>query len=77
MSWYGGRWPFWEVGLMWTGMVAFWVLIGWAIYAFVKSVWAACRHAVRLSLQGSHTVGYRGGATYSSGRRNRGALQGS
>lgn len=37
MFWYGGHWPFWEVGLMWIGMVGFWVLIGWAIYAFVKS----------------------------------------
>jgi len=35
---YGGHWPFWEVGLMWIGMVAFWVLIGWAIYAVVKSM---------------------------------------
>jgi hypothetical protein len=21
---YGGGWPFWEVGLMWVGMIAFW-----------------------------------------------------
>jgi putative membrane protein len=38
MFWYGGHWPFWAVGLMWIGMIAFWVLIGWAIYSFVKSV---------------------------------------
>jgi uncharacterized membrane protein len=38
MSGYGGQWPLWEVGLMWIAMVGFWVLIGWAIYAFVKSV---------------------------------------
>jgi len=35
---YGGHWPFWEVGLMWIGMVAFWLLIGWAIYAVVESM---------------------------------------
>ena len=38
MSWYGGHWPFWEAGLMWVGMIAFWFLICWAIYAFVKSM---------------------------------------
>ena len=21
---YGGGWPFWEVALMWVGMIAFW-----------------------------------------------------
>jgi putative membrane protein len=34
---YGSGWPFWEVGLMWVGMVAFWGLLIWAVYALVSS----------------------------------------
>lgn len=37
MFWYGGGWPFWEVSLMWVGMIAFWGLLIWAIYALVTS----------------------------------------
>ncbi|MHB1486510.1 MAG: SHOCT domain-containing protein [Acidimicrobiales bacterium] len=37
MFWYGGHWPFWEIGLTWVGMIAFWGLIVWAIYALVTS----------------------------------------
>jgi len=32
---YGGGWPFWEVALMWVGMIAFWGLLIWAVYALV------------------------------------------
>ena len=35
MFWNGGGWPFWEVALMWVGMIAFWGLLIWAIYALV------------------------------------------
>ncbi|HUZ25283.1 MAG TPA: SHOCT domain-containing protein [Streptosporangiaceae bacterium] len=36
MFWYGGGgWPFWEVGLMWVVMIAFWGLLIWGIYALV------------------------------------------
>ena len=24
MFWYGGHWAFWQAGLMWVGMIAFW-----------------------------------------------------
>lgn len=34
---YGGGWPFWEVALMWFGMIAFWGLLIWAVYALVVS----------------------------------------
>ena len=34
---YGGGWPFWEVALMWVGMIAFWGLLIWAVYALVTS----------------------------------------
>ena len=38
MMWgYGSSWPFWEVGLMWIGMIVFWGLVFWAIYALVAS----------------------------------------
>ena len=37
MFWYGGHWAFWQAGLMWVGMIAFWGLLIWAIYAVVTS----------------------------------------
>ena len=37
MFWYGGGWPFWEVALMWIGMIAFWGLLIWAVYALITS----------------------------------------
>lgn len=36
MFWYGG-WAWWQTGLMWAGMLAFWGLVIWAIYALVTS----------------------------------------
>ena len=36
MFWYGNAgWPFWEVALMWVGMIAFWGLLIWAVYVLV------------------------------------------
>jgi putative membrane protein len=35
MFWNGGGWPFWEVALMWAGLIAFWALLIWAVYALV------------------------------------------
>jgi len=35
MFWYGGGWAWWQAGLMWAGMIAFWGLLIWAIYALV------------------------------------------
>ncbi len=33
MFWYGNAgWPFWEVAVMWAGMIAFWGLLIWAVY---------------------------------------------
>jgi len=37
MFWYGSHWPFWEAGLMWVGMIAFWGLLIWATYALIRS----------------------------------------
>ena len=37
MFWYGGHWAFWEVGLMWVGMIAFWGLLIWGVYALFTS----------------------------------------
>lgn len=40
MFWNGGGWPFWEVALMWVGMIAFWALLIWAVYALVtRATW--------------------------------------
>ncbi len=37
MFWYGGGWSFWQVALMWVGMLAVLGLLGWGIYALVTS----------------------------------------
>ena len=37
MFWYGGGWAFWQVALMAAGMIAFWALLIWAVYALVVS----------------------------------------
>jgi putative membrane protein len=34
---YGASWPFWEVALMWVGMIAFWGFLIWAVYALITS----------------------------------------
>ena len=38
MFWYGGSWAWWQAGLMWLVMIAFWALIIWAIYALVVGI---------------------------------------
>ena len=35
MFWYGSHLMFWQVSLMWVGMIAFWGLVIWAVYALV------------------------------------------
>ena len=36
MFWYGGGgWAFWQVALMWVGMIAFWGLLIWGAYALI------------------------------------------
>lgn len=37
MFWYGSHLVFWQVALMSVGMIAFWGLIVWALYAFIGS----------------------------------------
>lgn len=37
MFWNGGHWAFWQMGLMWVGMIAFWGLLIWGVYALVTS----------------------------------------
>lgn len=32
---YGSHWAFWQVGVMWIGMVAFWAFVIWAVWAMV------------------------------------------
>jgi putative membrane protein len=39
MFWYGsGGLAWWQAGLMWLAMIAFWALLIWAIYALVTSI---------------------------------------
>jgi putative membrane protein len=35
MFWYGGGWAWWQAGLMWLAMIAFWAFLIWAVYALV------------------------------------------
>ena len=35
MFWHGGGWAWWQAGLMWLAMIAFWALLIWAIHALV------------------------------------------
>lgn len=37
MFWYGAHWMFWQAAVMWGGMVVFWGLVIWAVYALVTS----------------------------------------
>ena len=34
---YGNNWGFWQVALIWVGMIAFWGLLIWAVYALATS----------------------------------------
>jgi putative membrane protein len=45
MFWYGGGWPFWEVALMWAGLIVFWGLLIWAVFALVASANGRARRA--------------------------------
>ena len=38
MFWYGGHWAWWQGGLMWLGMIAFWGLLIWAVYAVITNL---------------------------------------
>ena len=37
MFWNEGHWAFWQVALMWTGMISFWGLLIWFVYARVTT----------------------------------------
>jgi hypothetical protein len=38
MFWYGGGRAWWQAGLMWLAMIAFWALLIWAVYALVTGI---------------------------------------
>ena len=38
MFWYGEHWAWWQGGLMWLGMIVFWGLLIWAVYALVTNL---------------------------------------
>ena len=35
MFWNGGGWAWWQAGLMWAGMIVFWGLLIWSVYALI------------------------------------------
>jgi putative membrane protein len=37
MHWYGTGWSWWAATLMWLGMIAFWAVVIWAVYALITS----------------------------------------
>jgi len=47
MYWEGGHWAFWQAGLMWLGMLLFWALVIWAVYAIVRSLTQASQSSQR------------------------------
>ena len=38
MFWYGEHWAWWQGGLMWLAMLAFWGLLIWAAYALITNL---------------------------------------
>jgi putative membrane protein len=38
MFWYGGGWAWWQAGLMWLVVIAFWAFLIWAVYALVTGI---------------------------------------
>lgn len=38
MLWYGGHWAFWQAGLMWVVVIAFWGALIWAAYALITNL---------------------------------------
>jgi putative membrane protein len=35
---YGGGWAWWQAGLMWLAMIAFWALFIWAAYVLITGI---------------------------------------
>ena len=38
MLWYGGHWAWWEAGVMWVVMIAFWGVVIWLVYYLVVGI---------------------------------------
>jgi putative membrane protein len=38
MFWYGEHWAWWQGGLMWLGMIVFWGVLIWAVYALITNL---------------------------------------
>lgn len=37
MFWYGAHWMFWQSALAWAGMIIFWGIVIWGVYALVSN----------------------------------------
>lgn len=38
MFWEGGGLAWWQAGLMWIAMIAFWALLAWIVYALITGI---------------------------------------
>ena len=45
MFWNGGGWVWWQAGLMWVAMIAFWGLLIWAVYALFTNATRRADHS--------------------------------
>ena len=45
MFWNGGGWAWWQAGLMWAGMIAFWGLLIWLVYALFTGATRRADHS--------------------------------
>ena len=45
MFWYGDGWSWWQPALMWGGMLVFWGLVIWGVYAVVTAARRPARAA--------------------------------
>jgi len=45
MFWYGDGWSWWQPALMWGGMLVFWGLVIWGVYALVTAARRPARAA--------------------------------
>ncbi|MDA8320527.1 MAG: SHOCT domain-containing protein [Actinomycetota bacterium] len=66
MFWYGSHWVFWQAALMWIGMIIFWGLLIWGIYALVTSSRRSGSGGDRGGAPGGYAQGGPGGAGHQS-----------
>jgi putative membrane protein len=56
MFWYGAHWAFWQVSLMWVGMIVFWGLLIWAVYALLTAARSPSRDRDEVEGSGARRI---------------------